>query len=63
MMKDLQNALEKGGQQMEDLKNIEVTSEDPTVETSEEFSENLDNVEKENTPDIDNNVEIPVEFT
>lgn len=63
MMKDLQDALEKGGQQMEDLKNIEVTSEDPTVETSEEFSENLDNVEKENTPDIDNNVEALAEFT
>lgn len=62
MMQDLRNALEKGGQQMEDLKDIEVTTEDPTVESSENFSENLDEVEKENTPDIDNNVEIPTEF-
>ena len=62
MMQDLRNALEKGGQQMEDLKDIEVTTEDPTVQSSENFSENLDEVEKENTPDIDNNVEIPTEF-
>lgn len=63
MMKDLQNALEKGGQQMEDLKDIEVTTEDPTVECSENFSENLDEVEKKNIPDINNSVEAPTEFT
>ena len=63
MMKDLQDALKKGGQQMEDLKDIEVTTEDPTVETSEEFSENLDNVEEENTPNIENEVEASTEYT
>ncbi len=62
MMQDLQNALKEGGQQMEDLKDIEVTTEDPTVETSEESSENLDKVE-ENTPDIENNETAENEYT
>lgn len=63
MMQDLQNALKEGGKQMEDPKNIEVTNEDPTVEVSENFSENLDNVDKENTPNINNNTEVPAENT
>ena len=62
MMQDLQNALKEGGQQMEDLKNIEGQETEPTVETSEEFSENLDNVDENNTPNIENNTEIPTEF-
>lgn len=65
MMQDLQNALKEGGQQMEDIKNIEVQTEDPAVETSEDFSENLDNGE-ENTPDIEETAEETVvenEFT
>ena len=61
MMKDLQNALKEGGQQMEDLKDIEVPTEESTVETSENFSENLDKVGKEDTPNIDNNVESSTE--
>lgn len=63
MMQDLQNALKEGGQQMEDLKNIEGQETEPTVETSEEFSENLDNVDENNTPNIEDNMENPTEFT
>ena len=63
MMQDLQNALKEGGKQMEDPKNIEVTNEDPTVEVSENFSENLDNVDEKNTPNINNNTEVPTENT
>ena len=61
MMQDLQNALKEGGQQMEELKNIEGQETEPTVETSEEFSENLDNVDENNTPNIEDNVETSVE--
>ena len=63
MMQDLQNALKEGGQQMEDLKNIEGQETEPTVETSEEFSENLDNVDENNTPNIEDNTEVSTEFS
>lgn len=63
MMQDLQNALKEGGQQMEELKNIEGQETEPTVETSEEFSENLDNVDENNTPNIEDNTEVSTEFS
>ena len=63
MMQDLQNALKEGGQQMEDIKDIEVTTEEPTVDTSEELSENLDKVDENNTPNIEDNTEGSTEYT
>lgn len=48
---------------MEDPMTVEVAAEDPTVEVSENFSENLDNVDEENTPNIDNSMEDQLENT
>ena len=48
---------------MEDPVAVEVNTEDPTVEVSENFSENLDNVDEENAPNIDNNMENQTENT
>ena len=57
MMQDLKNALKEGGQQMEDLKETEVTENEVSSTEVENFSETQDKVDKVNTLNNDNNTE------
>ena len=56
MMQDLKNALEEGGQQMEDPKTVEVAEND-TSDVKENSSENQVKVDEVNTSNNDNNTE------
>ena len=56
MMQDLKNALEEGGQQMEDPKTVEVTEND-TSDVKENSSENQVKIDEVNTSNNDNNIE------
>ena len=56
MMQDLKNALEEGGQQMEDPKTVEVVENDAS-DVKENSSENQVKIDEVNTSNNDNNIE------